>query len=151
MISVLLFLRLIFTCILLQIVNPHLLKDLIEANLWNDDLKNQLMANNGSVQNIIGVPDWIKQLYKTVWEISQRDIIDMAADRGAFIDQSQSLNLHIAAPTYSKCTSMHFAAWKKVFLHFLGYKLNLVIYICTRGRRCRSICSVKIISSHQCF
>lgn len=97
-----------------QIVNPHLLKDLTERNLWNTEIKNSLIAANGSVQNITEIPDDIKALYKTVWEISQRVIIDMAADRGAFIDQSQSLNLHIAAPSMAKLTSMHFYGWKKV-------------------------------------
>ncbi|OXA51931.1 ribonucleoside-diphosphate reductase large subunit [Folsomia candida] len=96
-----------------QIVNPHLLKDLTERGLWNPDMKNQLIAANGSVKDIAEIPDDLKALYKTVWEISQRDVIDMAADRGAFIDQSQSLNLHIAAPSFAKLTSMHFYAWKK--------------------------------------
>lgn len=77
-------------------------------------MKNQLIAANGSVKDIAEIPDDLKALYKTVWEISQRDVIDMAADRGAFIDQSQSLNLHIAAPSFAKLTSMHFYAWKKV-------------------------------------
>lgn len=81
-------------------------------------MKNELIAANGSVQNIQGIPDEIKALYKTVWEISQKVIIDMAADRGAFIDQSQSLNLHIAEPSFAKLSSMHFYAWKKVSLHF---------------------------------
>jgi len=96
-----------------QIVNPHLLKDLTERGLWNSAMKNELIAANGSVQRIAGIPDDIKALYKTVWEISQRVVIDMAADRGAFIDQSQSLNLHVAEPSYSKITSMHFYGWKK--------------------------------------
>jgi len=96
-----------------QIVNPHLLKDLTELGLWNAEMKNQLIAANGSVQNIKGIPDEIKALYKTVWEISQKVVIDMAADRGAFIDQSQSLNIHIAEPSFAKLTSMHFYAWKK--------------------------------------
>uniref|UniRef100_A0A914YU72 Ribonucleotide reductase large subunit domain-containing protein n=1 Tax=Panagrolaimus superbus TaxID=310955 RepID=A0A914YU72_9BILA len=96
-----------------QVVNPHLMADLIKLNLWNDEIKNMLIAHGGSIQNIPEIPIEIKELYKTVWEISQRDIIDMAADRGPFIDQSQSLNLHLASPSYSKCTSMHFYAWKK--------------------------------------
>ncbi|KAJ1364576.1 ribonucleotide-diphosphate reductase subunit rnr1 [Parelaphostrongylus tenuis] len=96
-----------------QIVNPHLLKDLVEMNLWDDELKNQLIANNGSIATIAGIPDHIKQLYQTVWEIPQKDIIEMAADRGAFIDQSQSLNIHIARPSYANITSMHFFGWKK--------------------------------------
>uniref|UniRef100_A0A3B5KL46 Ribonucleoside-diphosphate reductase n=1 Tax=Takifugu rubripes TaxID=31033 RepID=A0A3B5KL46_TAKRU len=96
-----------------QIVNPHLLKDLTERGLWNEDMKNKLIAHNGSIQNINGIPNDVKQLYKTVWEISQKTIIKMAADRGAFIDQSQSLNIHIAEPNYGKLTSMHFYGWKQ--------------------------------------
>jgi len=96
-----------------QCVNKHLLKDLSELGLWNEDMKNMLVANNGSVQAIPGIPADIKALYKTVWEISQKTLIDMAADRGAFIDQSQSFNVHIADPNFAKLTSMHFYAWKK--------------------------------------
>ncbi len=95
------------------VVNKHLLKDLIELNLWNDEMKNSIMSHNGSVQKIDGIPQEIKEIYKTVWEIKQRTIIDMAADRGAFICQSQSLNLFVDAPTTSKLTSMHFYAWRK--------------------------------------
>jgi len=98
------------------VVNPHLLKDLTERGLWNPDMKNKMIAANGSVQNIDEIPAEIKALYKTVWELSQKVIIDMAADRGAFIDQSQSLNLHIAEPSFAKLSSMHFYAWKKVLL-----------------------------------
>ncbi|EPB73846.1 ribonucleoside-diphosphate reductase, alpha subunit [Ancylostoma ceylanicum] len=96
-----------------QIVNPHLLKDLVELNLWDEDMKNQLIANNGSIAKIAGIPDHIKRLYQTVWELPQKEIIEMAADRGAFIDQSQSLNIHIARPSYANITSMHFYGWKK--------------------------------------
>lgn len=96
-----------------QIVNHHLLRDLTERGLWNDDMKNQIIANNGSIQNVDTIPAELKALYKTVWEISQKVIIEMAADRGAFIDQSQSLNIHIAEPNYGKLTSMHFYAWKQ--------------------------------------
>jgi ribonucleoside-diphosphate reductase alpha chain len=95
------------------VVNKHLLKDLIELNLWNDEMKNSIMSHNGSVQKIDGIPEEIKEIYKTVWEIKQRTIIDMAADRGAYICQSQSLNLFVDAPTTSKLTSMHFYAWRK--------------------------------------
>lgn len=95
------------------VVNKHLLHDLIQLGLWNDDMKNALMATNGSVQNIEGVPENIKEIYKTVWEISMKDILDMAADRGLFIDQSQSLNLFMESPNMGKLTSMHFYAWKK--------------------------------------
>lgn len=96
-----------------QVVNPWLLKDLVGLGLWNEDIKNRIMADNGSVQNISTIPDNLKAMYKTVWEISQRTLIDMAADRGAFIDQSQSLNVFIGAPTFGKLTSMHFYGWKK--------------------------------------
>lgn len=96
-----------------QIVNPHMLKDLVDLGLWNDAMKNNIIANNGSIQSLPNVPDEIKALYKTVWEISQKHIIDMAADRAAFIDQSQSLNIHIKDPTMGKLTSMHFYGWKK--------------------------------------
>jgi ribonucleoside-diphosphate reductase alpha chain len=95
------------------IVNKHLLRDLIQLGLWNNAMKNRIIANNGSVQNIAEIPAAIKELYKTVWEIKQRNLIDMAADRGAFICQSQSLNLFVDNPTTSKLTSMHFYAWKK--------------------------------------
>jgi ribonucleoside-diphosphate reductase alpha chain len=95
------------------IVNKHLLKDLVQLGLWNNTMKNKIIANNGSVQNIDEIPADIKELYKTVWEIKQRSVIDMAADRGAYICQSQSLNLFVDNPTASKLTSMHFYAWKK--------------------------------------
>jgi len=95
------------------IVNKHLLKDLVNLGLWNNAMKNKIIAANGSVQNIDEIPADIKELYKTVWEIKQRNIIDMAADRGAYICQSQSLNLFIDNATTSKLTSMHFYGWKK--------------------------------------
>lgn len=95
------------------VVNKHLLKDLVELNLWNDDMKNRIISQNGSIQKIDGLPEHIKNIYKTVWEIKQRTLIDMAADRGAYICQSQSLNLFVDAPTTGKLTSMHFYAWKK--------------------------------------
>ena len=95
------------------VVNKHLLKDLVELNLWNDEMKTKIISHNGSVQKIDGIPDHIKEVYKTVWEIKQRALIDMAADRGAYICQSQSLNLFVDTPTNSKLTSMHFYAWRK--------------------------------------
>lgn len=95
------------------VVNKHLLKDLVQLGLWNDKMKNKLIEANGSVQSIPEIPEHIKDLYKTVWEISQKTIIDMAADRGAYICQSQSLNIHIQSPNFGKLTSMHFYAWKK--------------------------------------
>ncbi|CUM53210.1 unnamed protein product [Debaryomyces tyrocola] len=96
-----------------QIVNPYLLRDLVDLGIWNDDMKNNIISNNGSIQTLPNIPDELKALYKTVWEISQKHIIDMAADRAAFIDQSQSLNIHIKDPTMGKLTSMHFYGWKK--------------------------------------
>ncbi len=95
------------------VVNKHLLMDLVKMNLWNSDMKNKVIASNGSIQHIPEIPQDIKDLYKTVWEIKQRTVIDMAADRGAFICQSQSLNLFIAEPNFAKLTSMHFYAWEK--------------------------------------
>ncbi|MGW8121467.1 ribonucleoside-diphosphate reductase subunit alpha [Roseivirga echinicomitans] len=95
------------------IVNKHLMKDLIELGLWNDNMKNKLIGAKGSIQAIPEIPEHIKELYKTVWEISQKSIIEMSADRGAYICQSQSLNIHIQDPNFGKMTSMHFYAWKK--------------------------------------
>ena len=95
-----------------QVVNPWLLKDLVDMGLWSDNMKNRIIADGGSIQNIPNIPADIKALYKTVWEIPQRTIVQMAADRGAFIDQSQSLNIHLKEPTMGKLTSMHFAGWK---------------------------------------
>ncbi|PDH42382.1 MAG: ribonucleoside-diphosphate reductase subunit alpha [Rhodothermaeota bacterium MED-G19] len=95
------------------VVNKHLLKDLIKLKLWDDSMKDRLMEANGSVQGINEIPDDIKQLYRTVWEVSQKSIIDMAADRGAYICQSQSMNIHMQDANFGKLTSMHFHAWKK--------------------------------------
>ncbi len=95
------------------IVNKHLLKDLISRGLWNDDMKERLMASNGSIQDFDDIPEDLKALYKTVWEISQKTIIDLSADRGAYVCQSQSLNLFIENPNFGKLTSMHFYAWQK--------------------------------------
>jgi ribonucleoside-diphosphate reductase alpha chain len=95
------------------IVNKYLLRDLVNMGLWNNDMKNQIISANGSIQDIAEIPQDMKDLYKTVWEIKMRTIIDMAADRGAYICQSQSLNLFVSSPNASKLTSMHFYAWKK--------------------------------------
>ncbi|EKX72641.1 ribonucleoside-diphosphate reductase large chain, putative [Theileria equi strain WA] len=95
------------------VVNPHLLNDLVDLGLWNETMKQKLIAYNGSLRHIEEIPQHIKELYKTVWEIKQKTIIDMAADRGIFIDQSQSLNIYMEQPTFSKLTSMHFYGWKK--------------------------------------
>ena len=95
------------------VVNKHLLRDLTKLGLWDDDMKNRLIAANGSVQNISEIPENLKVLYRTAWEISQKSILEMAADRGAYICQSQSLNIFMENVNNSKLTSMHFYAWKK--------------------------------------
>ena len=95
------------------IINKHLLTDLIELEMWDDDMKNALIANNGSIQSFEGIPQDIKDLYKTAWEIKQKVILDMAADRGAFICQSQSMNVFMEDANYKKLSSMHFYAWQK--------------------------------------
>ena len=95
------------------VVNKHLLKDLVKENLWTNEMRQKLMASNGSVQNINEIPQRIKDLYKTAWEISQKAIIEQAADRGAYICQSQSLNIFMENANFGKLTSMHFYGWKK--------------------------------------
>ncbi|WP_347050826.1 ribonucleoside-diphosphate reductase subunit alpha [Flavobacterium olei] len=107
------------------VVNKHLLHDLVERGLWNEDLKQEIMRHNGSVQNIDIIPQDLKELYKTVWEMSMKDIIDMSRQRGYFIDQSQSLNLFMQDANYSKLTSMHFYAWQsglKTGMYYLRTK-----------------------------
>lgn len=107
------------------VVNKHLLEDLVELGLWNDELKNEIMRANGSVQGVDEIPKDIKELYKTVWEMSMKDIIDMSRQRGYFIDQSQSLNLFLEGATMAKLTSMHFYAWKsglKTGMYYLRTK-----------------------------
>ncbi|MEZ4721385.1 MAG: ribonucleoside-diphosphate reductase subunit alpha [Flavobacteriales bacterium] len=107
------------------IVNKHLLRDLIRLGIWNDTLKNKLIAANGSVQEIDEIPDNLKELYKTAWEISQKVIIEMSADRGAYIDQSQSLNIFMENANFAKLTSMHFYGWKaglKTGMYYLRTK-----------------------------
>jgi ribonucleoside-diphosphate reductase alpha chain len=95
------------------VINKHLLRDLVKLDLWNEEMKNRLIAANGSIQNIPEIPDNLKELYKTAWEISQKSILEMAADRGAFICQSQSLNVFMENANFAKLTSMHFYGWKK--------------------------------------
>ena len=95
------------------VVNKYLVKDLHELGMWNTEIKDKIIANNGSIQHVQGIPKSIKALYRTVWEISQKSLIDMAADRGKYICQSQSLNLFMQDPVPSKLSSMHFYAWKK--------------------------------------
>jgi len=107
------------------VVNNHLLRDLLKLNLWSDIMKDKIIAANGSIQNIPEIPDEMKQVYKTVWEYSQKDLIEMAADRGAYIDQSQSFNVHMANCTSGKLTSMHFFGWKaglKTGMYYLRTK-----------------------------
>ncbi len=107
------------------VVNKHLLEDLVKLGLWNEELKQELMKANGSIQHIENIPQDIKDLYKTVWELSMKDIIDMARHRGYFIDQSQSLNLFMEGATMAKLTSMHFYAWKsglKTGMYYLRTK-----------------------------
>jgi ribonucleoside-diphosphate reductase subunit M1 len=108
-----------------QVVNHHLIKDLSDNGLWDDDMKNKIIANNGSIQTIEVIPQEVRDIYKTVWEISVKTQINMAADRGAFIDQSQSFNIHVAEPNYGKLTSIHFYAWKmglKTGMYYLRTK-----------------------------
>uniref|UniRef100_A0A7S2IP74 Ribonucleotide reductase large subunit domain-containing protein n=1 Tax=Alexandrium andersonii TaxID=327968 RepID=A0A7S2IP74_9DINO len=105
-------------------VNRHLLRDLIQRKLWTDEMRTQLIAHNGSVQHL-ELPADIKELYKTVWEIKQRHVLDMAADRGAYIDQSQSLNIHMVDATTAKLSSMHFHGWQlglKTGMYYLRTK-----------------------------
>ncbi|NNE33568.1 MAG: ribonucleoside-diphosphate reductase subunit alpha [Winogradskyella sp.] len=107
------------------VVNKHLLEDLVDLGLWDDSLKNEIMRANGSIQGVDNIPDDIKELYKTVWEMSMKDIIDMSRQRGYFIDQSQSLNLFLEGATMAKLTSMHFYAWKsglKTGMYYLRTK-----------------------------
>ncbi|MFI8380097.1 ribonucleoside-diphosphate reductase subunit alpha [Leeuwenhoekiella sp. NPDC079379] len=107
------------------VVNKHLLEDLVELGLWDEELKQAIMRANGSIQHIDGIPEDLKELYKTVWELSMKDIIDMSRHRGYFIDQSQSLNLFMENANFSKLTSMHFYAWKsglKTGMYYLRTK-----------------------------
>lgn len=95
------------------VVNKYLLKDLVDRGIWTPEIRNQIIGDRGSIQRVAQIPQELKELYKTVWEIKQKTIIDQAADRGAFICQSQSLNIHMAEPTTAKLTSMHFYAWRR--------------------------------------
>lgn len=107
------------------VINKHLIQDLIKLDLWNDNMKNEIVKNNGSIQAVESIPAEIKELYKTVWEVKQKAIIDMASDRGAYIDQSQSLNIHMTDVNLGKLSSMHFHAWKmglKTGMYYLRTK-----------------------------
>lgn len=95
------------------VLNPHMVQDLIKEGLWTNEIKNQIVADNGSVQKVTKIPAHMRELYKTIWEVKQKTLIDLAAGRAPFIDQSQSLNVYLPDPTYSKLTSMHFYGWKK--------------------------------------
>ena len=134
------------------IVNKHLLRDLNKLGLWNDDLKNKLMAANGSVQNLNEVPDNLKELYKTTWEISQKVIIDMAADRGAFIDQSQSLNIFMEDANVPKLTSMHFYGWEqglKTGMYYLRTKAARDAIKFTVAKKYKEQTPVKALSAEE--
>jgi ribonucleoside-diphosphate reductase alpha chain len=109
------------------LVNKYLVKDLIELELWNEKMKNNIIANNGSVQHLENIPKEIREKYRTVWELPMRSIIDMAADRGVYVCQSQSLNLWLEDPNYNTLTSMHFHSWSK------GLKTGMY-YLRRRGR-----------------
>jgi ribonucleoside-diphosphate reductase alpha chain len=107
------------------VVNKYLMKELVELGVWSPKLKDKIVAANGSVQGIEEIPARVQEIYRTVWEIKQRSLIDMAADRGAFICQSQSLNLFVQEPNFAKLTSMHFHAWKtglKTGMYYLRTK-----------------------------
>jgi ribonucleotide reductase alpha subunit len=119
------------------VLNKHLIRDLIQLGIWNGDLKDQILVNNGSIQNIDGIPDNIKALYKTVWEIKQKVLIDQSSDRGMYICQTQSLNLFIEDPDIAKLTNMHFYAWKR------GLKTGLY-YLRTRPKARTAAFTLKV-------
>jgi ribonucleotide reductase alpha subunit len=108
-------------------VNKHLVRDLQKIDMWNPNIKNEIIRAGGSVQGLSGIPETLKNIYRTVWEIPQKSILDMAADRGAYIDQSQSLNIFMENPTVAKLSSMHFYGWKK------GLKTGMY-YLRTRAK-----------------
>ena len=122
------------------VVNKHLLEDLVELNLWDNDMKEEIMRANGSIQHINVIPQELKELYKTVWELSMKDIIDMSRQRGYFVDQSQSLNLFMQDANYSKLTSMHFYAWKsglKTGMYYLRTKsaVNAIQFTISKNKK----------------
>ena len=129
------------------VVNKHLLEDLVDRGLWNEDMKQELMRANGSIQNIEGISDDLKELYKTVWEMSMKDIIDMSRHRGYFIDQSQSLNLFMEGATMAKLTSMHFYAWKsglKTGMYYLRTKSAVDAIKFTLDNKQKKVETVKV-------
>ncbi len=136
------------------VVNKHLLEDLVRLNLWNEDVKDAIMRANGSIQNIDIIPDEIKELYKTVWELSMKDIIDMSRHRGYFIDQSQSLNLFMEGATFAKLTSMHFYAWKsglKTGMYYLRTKsaVDAIKFTLKNDKKQEAPAQVEVTSSAQ--
>jgi ribonucleoside-diphosphate reductase alpha chain len=132
------------------VVNKHLLEDLVERGLWNEELKQEIMRHNGSVQNIEQVPQDLKELYKTVWEMSMKDIIDMSRQRGYFIDQSQSLNLFMQDANYAKLTSMHFYAWQsglKTGMYYLRTKsaVDAIKFTLNNDKKAEPIAEPKVL------
>jgi ribonucleoside-diphosphate reductase subunit M1 len=137
-----------------QCVNKHLQRDLEKLGLWTEPIKQQLLANNGSIQTISDIPLEIKNVYKTVWELSQKTLIDMAASRGRFIDQSQSFNVFIGNPTYQKMTSMHFHGWKKGLktgMYYLRSKpaANPIQFTVVKSPTPESISNAEILEQQQ--
>ena len=133
------------------VVNKYLMKDLVKLGMWNEEIKNKIISANGSIQHIQEIPEEIRQIYKTVWEIKQKAIIDMAADRGAFICQTQSLNLFVENPTYSKLTSMHFYAWKqglKTGMYYLRTKAaaEAIKFTVKPQNKAEDVCSLECVS-----
>ncbi|GAB7255583.1 MULTISPECIES: ribonucleoside-diphosphate reductase subunit alpha [Polaribacter] len=134
------------------VVNKHLLEDLVELGLWDNDMKESIMRANGSIQHIEEIPAELRELYKTVWEMSMKDIIDMARHRGYFIDQSQSLNLFLKDPDYGKLTSMHFYAWKsglKTGMYYLRTKsaVNAIQFTVSKEKKAQVIEEEKPMSA----
>ncbi len=126
------------------VVNKHLLEDLVELDLWDNDMKEDIMRANGSIQHIEKIPATLKELYKTVWEMSMKDIIDMARHRGYFIDQSQSLNLFMKDPDFAKLTSMHFYGWKsglKTGMYYLRTKsaVNAIQFTLSKEKKVNEV------------
>ena len=127
------------------VVNKHLIKVLQELNLWNSDLRRRIIQNGGSVQSIEEIPQDVREIFKTAWEIKMRDVIDMAADRGAFIDQSQSMNVFLEDPSKAKLGSLHIYAWEKGLKTGMYYLRTQpaadalqVTTICSRDGNCTS-------------
>ena len=136
------------------VVNKHLLEDLVELNLWDNNMKEDIMRANGSIQHVEAIPAKLRELYKTVWEMSMKDIIDMARHRGYFIDQSQSLNLFMKDPDYAKLTSMHFYAWKsglKTGMYYLRTKsaVNAIQFTVSKEKKAAVIEDEKPMSPEE--